>query len=120
MEGEFNNNNNVEMHQPEGPVSPPDEHRRRVVSLIVGLVVIIAIVVWIGNWSLNQQSGAGDDRETLTDEEKQQILESLRREPGTPPMTQTQKADILKSLQSPSEPPPLTEAQKQDILRSLE
>ena len=106
------------MHQPEVPVPPPDHHRRFVVSLIIGLVAIIAIVVWIGNWSMNRTADNGP--QPLSDEEKRQILESLRREPGTPPLTQTQKADILKSLETAPKTPPLTEAQKQDILKSLE
>ena len=118
MEGEINNN--PEMHQPEVPPPPAEWHRRPFGLLIIVAVVLIAIIVWIGNWSLNQGGGTPPARLPLTEAEKARILESLRQPSGTPPMTQAQKDEVLNSLRQPSPRPPLTEAEKQEILRSLE
>lgn len=115
MDGEYNNNN-MEMHQPEVPLPASSSPRRSVIGLVLGVIVVIAIVIWIGSWSLSQKPNP-NEHQSLSDVEKQQILDSLQSDSA--PLTPIQKADILKSLETAPKTSPLTEAEKQEILKSL-
>ncbi len=97
-------------------IQPEVKGRRRPLVLAVVIVIILmAMIAWLGNWAINQRAG----RPALTELQKQEILRSLALPPGTKPLSTAQKNGILKSLRLPPGAIPLTNAQKAEIMKSL-
>lgn len=68
------------------------------VGILVAIaVILLAAIIWIGSWVIEKPART-PPRPALTDIEKQEIFESLRLPPGTPPTTEAEKIKIMRSL----------------------
>lgn len=101
------------------PNTPADFHRRPIVILAALAIILVVVIILIGNWALKRQGLPLPPASGLTEQEKQQILASLRLPPGTPPLTRAEQSKILNSLKLPPNITPLTAAQKAEIMKSL-
>ena len=87
------------------------------------VVVVVAIIIFFIAYisPKNQQIPVTQPAGTLTDEQRQAILNQLSEQAkNTPPITQKQRETILKDLQkNQGNTAPLTDEQRQAILNSL-
>jgi len=115
---------------PVAPVNRPVGSKKKLISILVAIVIILAIVivglVLFKNMSLSSISspGVGGDQTPapLTDEEKAKVMETLQQEAEqTPALTETEKADVMKILQQEAkQTPPLTDEEKAKIIKTLQ
>lgn len=121
---DFNQMNSMNSSTPEPVVSQAPVQKlpvskgwtRKAIWLVVGIIIILLIVLAVlaaMGWKVTENN-------TLTEEEKANLLRSLE-DNSAPKMTEEQRANMMESLEGDAkDAPELTTEQKQNLLNSLQ